>query len=259
MLNKSIGFIGAGRITRIFLEGFANAGLSFKEIIVSDPNHENLAVIKSNYPDVNTALNDNRSAAKCDIIFLATLPPIINSILDEIKLELNSDSTIISLAPKLAIASISERLDGFERIVRVIPNACSMVNYGFNPIVFATSFSRAERSEIMDIFTPLGECPQVSEEKLEAYAVITAMGPTYLWFQLYELQKIAMRIGLSPYEAKNGVLAMATGTIKLMSDSQLTPEEIMDLVPTKPLGKEEENIKNLLRVNLDSIYYRLRS
>jgi pyrroline-5-carboxylate reductase len=259
MLNKSIGFIGAGRITRIFLAGFKNAGLSFKEIVVSDPNHENLAMIKSSYPEINAVLNGNRSAAKCDIIFLATHPPTINAILDEIKLELNSNSTIISLAPKLAISSISERLDGFKRIVRAIPNACSMVNFGYNPMVFAKSFSMAERSEIMDIFIALGECPEVSEEKLEAFAVITAMGPTYLWFQLFELQEIAMKIGLNPNEAKKGVLAMAAGAVKLMSDPQLTPEEIMDLVPTKPLGKEEESIKNLLRANLISIFNKLKA
>lgn len=258
MHDKTLGFIGAGRITRIFLAGFKNADFSFKEIVISDPNIENIAVIKSGYPEINAVSNDNRSAAKCDIIFLAVHPPIMNTVLDEVKQELKSGSIIVSLAPKYSIESIRVRLNGFNRIVRSIPNANSIINCGFNPIALADVFSETERSEFIQMFSVLGKCPEVSEDKLEAYAVITAMGPTYLWFQLFELQNIAKNMGLDSGEAKDSVLAMATGAIKLMSDSQLTPEEMMDLVPTKPLGKEEENIKNLLRVNLDSIFNKLK-
>ena len=40
MKNKTIVFIGGGRITNIFLQAFKNANVSFKKIVVFDPNTE---------------------------------------------------------------------------------------------------------------------------------------------------------------------------------------------------------------------------
>ena len=36
MENKTLGFIGAGRITRIILQAFKNRNASFKQIVVID-------------------------------------------------------------------------------------------------------------------------------------------------------------------------------------------------------------------------------
>ena len=43
MSNKSIGFIGGGRVTRIFLEGWKRANDLPANIVVSDCNSESLA------------------------------------------------------------------------------------------------------------------------------------------------------------------------------------------------------------------------
>jgi len=43
MKDKSIGFIGGGRITRIFLKAFENKEVSFKGIGVFDTNKDVLA------------------------------------------------------------------------------------------------------------------------------------------------------------------------------------------------------------------------
>ena len=88
----------------------------------------------------------------------------------------------------------------------------------------------------------------MAEDKLEAYAIVTAMGPTYLWFQLYLLQEFGRSFGLTETEVKDGVSKMVVGTVKTM-EAGLSPAEVMDLVPVKPLGDEEENIKGLYRSN----------
>ena len=46
MTNKTIGFIGGGRITRIFLEGWKRGGVLPNRIVVSDCNAETLAKLK---------------------------------------------------------------------------------------------------------------------------------------------------------------------------------------------------------------------
>jgi len=259
MLDYSIGFIGGGRITKIFLGGFKNAGISFKEVVVSDPDEKCLAALKSEFPDVKTGLNDNKTAVKCDFVFLAVHPPAMGAILDEIKTGLSPESILISLVPKFSITGIIEKIGGSGKIARSIPNAGSIVNCGYNPIAFGEMLSDRERNKILSIFAPLGDCPEAPEKDLEAYAVITAMGPTYLWFQLYELQAIAVKFGMKPETAKNAVSAMAAGAIKLMEDGRYDSTQVMDLVPVKPLGKDEENIKLILNSKLEAVYNKLKS
>jgi pyrroline-5-carboxylate reductase len=105
----------------------------------------------------------------------------------------------------------------------------------------------------------LGKCPEVDEGKLEAFAILTAMGPTYLWFQLHELRKIAESFGLSGQEAETGLAEMVAGAVKTLLGSGLTAEEVMDLIPVRPLGEDEANIKAAYHSRLESLYAKLKN
>jgi len=258
MIEKSLGFIGGGRVTRIILEGFKRKKISFKKISVSDINPDVLNDLKEKFPDIITVSN-NQLTASCDIVFIALHPPAVLAVLDEIKSSIKQNGVIISLAPKITISKISEKIGGFSRIARMIPNACSIVNHGYNPITFSPSIDESEKKELLRALAILGDCPEVDEGKLEAYAIVAAMGPTYLWFQLYELEKIGMKFGLASQEARSAVSWMAEGSAKTMNESGFLPEEVMDLIPVKPLGEEEEKIKSIYHAKLEALFNKLKS
>jgi len=258
MIEKSLGFIGGGRVTRIILEGFKRKNISFKKISVSDINQDTLSQLKEKFPDIKTSPN-NQLPASNDIVFISLHPPAVLPVLEEMKSSLKQDAIIISLVPKIDISKISEKLGGFSRIARMIPNACSIINHGYNPVIFSPSIDESEKKELLRILAILGDCPEVDEEKLETYAIVGAMGPTYLWFQLYELERIGMKFGLSPQEARRAVSCMAEGSAKTMNESGLMPDEIMDLIPVKPLDEEEENIKSIYQAKLEAFFNKLKS
>jgi len=104
---------------------------------------------------------------------------------------MRKDAILISLAPKIAISKISERLEGFNKIVRMIPNACSIVNHGYNPVAFSTSLDESERKYLMKILAILGDCPEVDEDKLEAYAILAAWAPHISGFSFMSWRKSA--------------------------------------------------------------------
>jgi len=255
---KSIGFIGGGRITRIILGGFDRIDKWPGEVIVSEANADILKDLKDRFPQIDAAGEDPKKPASADVVFLALHPPAIMGILGEIKSILRRDSIVISLAPKVSISQISGGLDGFSRIVRMIPNAPSVVNEGFNPLVFSPAFSKDEKKILYTWLILLGDCPEVAEEKLEAYAILTAMGPTYFWFQIYELEALGKTFGMTPQEAKEGLSKMIKGALKTMTDSGLSPSDVMNLIPVKPLGEEEANIRNIYRAKLQGLYSKLK-
>ncbi len=256
-MEKSVGFIGGGRITKIMLGGFQRAGKLPRNIIVSDNNEAVLRSLRNEFPGIATALNDNAAPSAQDLVFLALHPPAMGALLSEIKSVLKSDTIVISLAPKLSIAKLSELLGGFQRIARSIPNAPSLVNKGYNPITFSSMLSREETTELKKIFGYLGECPVEEEKTLEAYAIVSAMGPTYLWFQLYELLALAEAFGISRNSAANAIKYMVHGAADVMTDSGLSADQVMDLVPVKPLAEDETLVRELYRKKLSSLHQKL--
>ncbi len=259
MGEKTVGFIGGGRVTRIILGGWKKAAHMPPKVIVSDISPDILSRLGARYPEIQTIHNDNRTPASQDLVFAGLHPPALTGCLAEIKTCLKPNAILISLAPKLSISKLAGLLDGFNRIVRMIPNAPSIIGEGFNPISFSTALTAEEKSGITALLSALGKCPEVDETKLEAYAVVTAMGPTYLWFQLHELQKIGQSFGLSLREVENGISEMVAGTRKSLFESGMTAEEIMDLIPVKPMGEEEGNIKAAYHARLEALYARLKN
>jgi pyrroline-5-carboxylate reductase len=54
MKTNSIGFIGGGRITKIFLQGFQNKSVAFNSVTVCNTNAETLNKLKKDFPFIET-------------------------------------------------------------------------------------------------------------------------------------------------------------------------------------------------------------
>ncbi len=257
MNTKTIGFIGGGRIVRIFLEGWTRAGRLPARIVVTDPNREALERLKARFPAVETTA-DVSVAAGQDVVFLATHPPVLTEAAGCMAGVLKPSAILVSLAPKFTIAKLSVLLGGFARIARSNPNAASAVGAGMNPIAYGSSLTEHERAAVRTILAPLGDSPEVAEEKIEAYAVFTAMGPTYLWFQMQALRELAVSFGLTKAEADAGLKRMVHGAALTLTDSGLTPDEVMDLVPVKPLAEMEPQVLEFYRSRLPALFQKIK-
>ncbi len=126
MIDKTIGFIGGGRVVRILLGGFKSGGQRLTDVVVSDVHTETLRKLQETFPEIQIT-SDTTQPAQQDVVFLALHPPVLGSVLREIKSCLKPHALLISLAPKHTIAHLSESLGGFQRIVRMIPNAPSII------------------------------------------------------------------------------------------------------------------------------------
>lgn len=256
MKTKSIGFIGGGRITKIFLQAFQNKNAKFSKIVVTDTNSEVSANLKKSYPIVQ--IGNASLAASQDIVFLSLHPPVIMDTLELLKNDFRSSSIVISLAPKINLTKISSKLGQVKNIARLIPNATSYINEGYNPVCFSPGFIRSDKEEIMELLGLLGETFEVEEEKLESYAIISAMLPTYFWFQWKELAEIGQKIGLNEKESKDSINETIIASLNLMYKSGLTAPEVMDLIPVKPIGEHESQIADIYRNKLIGLFEKIK-
>jgi pyrroline-5-carboxylate reductase len=239
------------------LTGWSRANRLPSGVFVSDTDAAVLERLGVAFPSV-TVTRDNLKAASRRVVFVALHPPAFPAVLGEIKASLPADAVLVSLAPKWTMAGIAGTLGGFNRLARVIPNAPSIVNSGYNPVSFSESLTPGDRTRVRSLFAPLGACPEVSEDTLEAYAIVAAMGPTYLWYQLYELIRLGCVFGLTREAATGAVVAMVGGAASAMTGSGMTPEDVMDLIPVKPLAFIEPTVRDAYINTLGALHKKLK-
>lgn len=254
-IAPSIGFIGGGRIARIMLEGWRRAGTLGTDIKIHDANPAFAAALAATYGPVTAATLE--AAAAQDIVVIGLHPPVAAEVLPRVAPLLRPDAIVLSLAPKLRFAQLATLLGGHVRLARQNPNAPSIIDRGYNPIAFGPGLDAADRGTLLSLLAPLGATPEVDEATLETYALISAMGPTYLWFQFDLLRRMAMEFGLSDTAARDAVAAMVHGAAATLLESDLPTNEVLDLVPVKPLGADEATIVDLYRTRLAPLYAKL--
>ena len=256
MKTKSLGFIGGGRITKIFLQAFANKKAIFDSISVFDTNPDTLQTLKLKFPFIQVLSSASETAQK-DIVFLALHPPIIMETLEKIKSDVTSQTIFVSVAPKITITKIASVLP-VDQIVRLIPNATSVINHGYNPVSFASGMSEIQKSYILEMLNLLGHTFETSEEKLEGYALISAMLPTYFWFQWNELEALGTQMGLTETESRESVFETMSAALNTMYHSGMSPAEVMDLIPVKPIGENEAQIKTIYQEKLMGLFGKIK-
>lgn len=256
MKTNSLGFIGGGRITKILLRALANKKAEFQSIVIFDTNADVMKALKQQFPQIVIAENAQQAASQ-STVFIALHPPMIMETLDKIADTVSKDALLISLAPKITIEKITSKLKT-ANIVRMIPNATSYINEGYNPVTFSAGFAHNEKIAILEMLKLLGNTFEVAEPKLEAYALLSAMLPTYFWFQWNELTKLGIQMGLSEDESKASVQKTMIAAIHLMFRSELSPEQVMDLIPVKPIGEHQIQISEIYQSKLMGLFEKIK-
>jgi len=256
MKTNSLGFIGGGRITKIFLQAFANRKVKFNSVVVFDTNTDALVALKQQFPNIVVAETPEQ-AAQQPTVFIALHPPMIMETLAKIAEIVPADALVISLAPKISIEKIASKLKTIH-IARMIPNATSFINEGYNPVTFAAGFNETEKAEVLDLLHLLGTTFEVAENKLEAYAILSAMLPTYFWFQWSELTKLGDPMGLTEEESNVAIQQTLQAAMNLYFESGLSPEQVMDLIPVKPIGEHQAQIAEIYHSKLMGLFEKIK-
>jgi len=256
MKRSSIGFIGGGRITKIMLQALANEQIELSSIQVCDTNPEVLKALQQQFPKIQTT-DSCELASKQELVFIALHPPVIMDTLNKIKTSVSEGTQLVSLAPKISIDKIASAL-ATRNIARMIPNATSYINEGYNPLCFSKEYSASEKQSLLVTLKTMGTTFEVEESKLEAYALVSAMLPTYFWFQWEEMQKLGLQMGLNDSESKNAVQQTLQAAINLFYNSELNYSEAIDLIPVKPIGEHEAEISEIFRSKLMGLFEKIK-
>jgi len=250
-----VGFVGGGRVTRVLVGGWRHAGSLPDTILVNEPDEAAFARLADLCPEVRRAPVEEAAAAA--VVFVALHPPVLGSMLPALRACLGAQAVVVSLAPKIPLSALAAGL-GTPRVARMIPNAPSIIGRGYNPVAFGDGVDVTAREDLSALFAPWGAWPEVPERDLEAYAILTGMGPTYYWYQWQALRDAAAQFGLSPERADEAVRHMLDGALATLLQSGLTPAAVMDLIPVRPLQAIEESVTAAYGTALPALHAKIR-
>ena len=253
--QQRVGFIGGGRVTRVLVGGWRHAGSLPEVIFVNEPDDSAFARLAELCPEVRRASMEDAAAA--GVVFVALHPPVLASVMPGLRPCLGPQATVVSLAPKVPLSTLTAGL-GTARVVRMIPNAPSIIGRGYNPVAFGEGLDDSARKDLSALFAPWGAWPEVPEHELEAYAILTGMGPTYYWYQWQALRDVSVQFGLSPERADDALRHMLDGAVATLLQSGLPPAAVMDLIPVRPLQSIEESVTAAYSTALPALFAKIR-
>lgn len=245
--------IGAGKMGGILIDGFLKHNLLPPQNIFATVQHT--ASDRKNAPHPSISLGtDNRAAARAsDLILLCVKPQVVERVLEEIRLEVNENKLVISIAASVPTEYMERRLAAEVPVIRAMPNTPSAVGAGITALAKGRFATEAHLELARTLFGAIGKTVVVDEKHMDAVTGLSGSGPAFIYIILESLAEGGVKMGLSRELATLLAAQTALGAAKVVLETGHHPALLKDMVTT-PAGCTIDGILELeegkLRVTL---------
>ncbi|HEU4411364.1 MAG TPA: pyrroline-5-carboxylate reductase, partial [Polyangiaceae bacterium] len=180
MLDRTVGFVGAGNMAGALIKGLLHAKLLPPErILASDPHGDRLGDLVKQY-GIRAARDNVAVVREADVVVLAVKPQVIDKVLAAFASEVRPGSLLISVAAGVPVAAIEHHLPPETRVVRTMPNTAAMVLAGATAISPGTYATEADLALARTLFEAVGRVTVLDESLLDAVTGLSGSGPAYI-------------------------------------------------------------------------------
>lgn len=238
--NYNIGFIGGGNMASSIIGGLIPNILPSNAVHAFDPNKEQLQQLAKQY-SVTACKDNNALVSNSDVIVLAVKPQVIGAVLKPIKQALKSKRPlIISIAAGITCSTIESIIDKNAAVIRVMPNTPALVNAGTSGLYANKNVSDKQKSIADTLMSAVGSALWVEHETdIDAVTALSGSGPAYFMLFVKSLINAGEQAGLTTDVATQLAIDTCAGSAKLMSNSDLPIDQLIDNV-TSPGGTTEQ-------------------
>lgn len=178
MLDKKISFIGAGKIAEILIGNMTARGVvSPERIMIGDQSARRLEEMTERF-GVNAASSNREAVEHGDVVFVCVRSENVAGVVEEIRGFDFSGKTLVSISSGVPMSLYREAIPG-ALIVRALPNPPSKIGHGVIALAFDGRFGETAREEVMEIFSSMGKCFILPEEKINVITSVTGPAPVF--------------------------------------------------------------------------------
>lgn len=250
-----VGFIGCGHMASSIIKGILSSNFLNNSQVFASEVSEEFAQAKRKELGIEVFTNNTTLANKVDVIFLATKPNYIKDVLQEVKNELTSDKLVVSIAAGVSTNAIESEI-GSIPVIRVMPNGPAMVLEGMSGIVKGKYIKDEHLAFVEKLLSTIGKCLVVDEDKIDVLTAISGSGPAFFYEIIHEMALGGESLGLNYDDAILLAAQTAIGSAKLMLQSDLTPEQLVQGISTKG-GCTEVGVDFMKKSNTEKLFYEL--
>jgi pyrroline-5-carboxylate reductase len=266
MIDKKIGFIGAGNMAYSLIGGLTNTGIPGSNIWISDHNDQKTSQLEDKF-HINTAINNIELVNNVDIVILAVKPQQLAPVCEEISNPVISKSPLlISIAAGVLCQDIEHWLRGnlignqsgdkesAIALVRCMPNTPALVQSGATALFANHNVTNEQKTLAESILRAVGLTLWFEDESaLHAVTALSGSGPAYIFLVIEALEKAGVVLGLNDKTARILAIQTAFGASKMALESDDDPETLRKKV-TSPGGTTEKAIELLQTGELEKLF-----
>ncbi len=243
-MDKKIGFIGCGNMSKAIIAGLVAAGqVKPGNIWVYDRKPATNKMMQEQY-GITPAESAEEVAREADILFGAVKPNVILNVLKDVANSLNKESVVVSIAAGVTLDSLASVLGHDRKIIRVMPNTPSLVNEGMTSVTPNVLVSHEEANEVVEIFNGFGKAELVPEYLIHSVVGVSGSAPAYVFMFIEAMADAAVLGGMPRAQAYRFAAQAVKGSAQMVLETGKHPGELKDMV-CSPGGTTIEAVKVL--------------
>src|SRR5574344_249559 len=218
MLKKDlkIGFIGCGKMASAIISGVIKSNFINKENIMASEISEEIAEKSAERTGIKVFTDNKFVTENSDIIFIATKPHFVETVINDIKEKLSSEKLLVSIAAGVTTKKIEKFLDKKVPLIRVMPNTPALVLEGMSGVCKGTFANDEQLDFIKELLETIGKCVKVDEDKFDIVTAISGSGPAFFYLVIEEIARAGEKLGLDYETALKLSYQTAIGSAKMI-------------------------------------------
>ena len=235
-----IAFIGGGNLAQALMIGLQQRGFPMSNITVIDPDASKHAALQAKL-GVHTSEVLSAAALAVDAVVLAVKPQQLQAVAQSLAPHLQSQ-LVISVAAGIRTGDLSRWLDGYQTLIRTMPNTPAQIQAGITGAYALPAVSASQRAIADQLLQAAGEVVWLeAEDQLDAVTAISGSGPAYVFLMIEALTAAGIALGLSEAQSQQLSLATFKGA-SLLAASSTTPVATLREQVTSKGGTTEQGL-----------------
>ncbi|MCY4159680.1 MAG: pyrroline-5-carboxylate reductase [Bacteroidetes bacterium] len=252
--DQTITVIGAGNIGRALVGGLLNGGhVKPSQIRVTRRNPHALDTLRETFSGVSVGTDNKEAVIGATIVILSVKPTNWQTVINEIREHVSSDTLIVSVLAGLTTSRIGKEFSENQPVVRTMPNTPMIVGKAATAISAGNTATADHLALVQEMFEAVGSVEKVQEYLMDAVTGLSGSGPAYVFMLIEALTDAGVKQGLPRSISFRLAKQTVLGAAELAHHSGEHPAILRDQVTT-PGGTTISAIAELEQYGLRTMF-----
>ncbi|KAJ7338214.1 hypothetical protein JRQ81_010910 [Phrynocephalus forsythii] len=199
-------------------------------IFASAPSNRNLEKFQN--LDCKTTHSNLEVVENSTLVFLATKPHILPTVLQEIAPAVTSHHVVVSMAAGVTLQKLEEMLPAGTKVLRIMPNLPCMVQAGAIILARGSCAGEEEAALLKKLLSPCGLCEEGPESYIDIHTGLSGSGVAYVYMFAEALAEGAVKMGMQGTTANKIAAQTLLGAAKMILETGEHPAVLRSAVCT---------------------------